>query len=160
MKMTTTELHYYKAAASLGLIADEENPIFLFNSTHKDILMDIVSGKIDPIQIASIEMRNRGLDLTTGENIGVRYGSSSLSTTNILLATDAGVAGEVAMGDNSKAVIFAFSGGSASNAAQGSIYYVEDVDAGAGQNFIVTLVGSMSSSLASITQMVNNGVYL
>jgi hypothetical protein len=68
--MTQEEFNYYKAAASLGLLPDEENPIFIFNSTHKDVLLDIISGKIDPIEMARIEMRNRGLDLNTGKWIG------------------------------------------------------------------------------------------
>ena len=68
--MTTEELNYYKAAASLGLIPDEENPIFLFNCTHKDLLMDIVNGKIDAIEMAKMEMKNRGLDITTGRWTG------------------------------------------------------------------------------------------
>lgn len=68
--MTQEELNYYKAAASLGLIADEENPIFLFNNTQKDILMDIISGKIDAVEMARIEIQNRGLDEKTGRWIG------------------------------------------------------------------------------------------
>lgn len=68
--MTTQELNYYKAAASLGLIPDEENPIFLFNSTHKDILLDIISGKVDPIQMVRMELHNRGLDENTGSWVG------------------------------------------------------------------------------------------
>lgn len=79
--MTTTELNYYKAAASLGLIADEENPIFLFNSTHKDVLIDIISGKIDAIEMARIEMQNRGLDEKTARWIGW----NSKTTTDVLV---------------------------------------------------------------------------
>lgn len=102
-----------------------------------------------------------GLDLSAGNNIGVRYGSSSLSSTNILLATDVNVAGEVAVADNGKVVVFSFSGASASNNAIGNIYYVEDTDSTVGaQSFSVTLVGQMSGSLANITQIVTTGVYL
>ena len=68
--MTKQELNYYKAAASLGLMPDEENPIFLFNGANKDILLDIISGKIDARQLARMEMRNRGLDRKTGQYIG------------------------------------------------------------------------------------------
>jgi len=52
------------------LIPDEENPIFLFNGTNKDILLDIISGKIDPIEMAIRELENRGLDTKTGKWIG------------------------------------------------------------------------------------------
>ncbi len=68
--MTTQELNYYKAAASLGLIPDEENPLFIFNSAHKDLLLDIVSGKIDTVQMARMELYNRGLDENTGAWVG------------------------------------------------------------------------------------------
>ncbi len=70
--MTQTEINHYRAAASLGLILDEENPIFLFNGTRAELLLDIISGKIDPVEMARIEMRNRGLDEKTGRWIGWR----------------------------------------------------------------------------------------
>ena len=60
--MTTAQYNHYKTAAALGLILDEENPIFLFNQTHKDLLLDIVSGKIDACELARIELKNRGLN--------------------------------------------------------------------------------------------------
>ena len=58
--MTTAQYNHYKTAAALGLILDEENPIFLFNQTNKDLLCDIVNGKIDARELARIELRNRG----------------------------------------------------------------------------------------------------
>lgn len=101
-----------------------------------------------------------GLDLSAANNIGVRYGSSSLSSTNILLATDVNVAGEVAVANNGKVVVFSFSSASTANSANGSIYYVEDTDPGAGQSWSVTLVGTMSGSFATIAQIVSSGVFL
>ncbi len=68
--MTQTEINHYRAAASLGLIPDEENPIFLFNSLRAELLLDIVSGKIDAQEFARMEMRARGLDDKTGRWIG------------------------------------------------------------------------------------------
>ncbi len=68
--MSTEELNYLKAAASLGLIPDEDNVLFLFNQTKKDILLDIVSGKIDAVEFARMELQNRGLDETTGAWVG------------------------------------------------------------------------------------------
>lgn len=70
--MTMQELNHYKAVASLGLLPDEENPIFIYNGTHKDILLDIISGKIDPIQMARMELYNRGLDEKSGKWTGWR----------------------------------------------------------------------------------------
>ena len=58
--------------AALGLCPDEENPIFIFNSTNKDLLMDIISGKIDAIELAKKQMQDRGLDIKTGRWIGWR----------------------------------------------------------------------------------------
>lgn len=114
-----------------------------------------MSGAVVDSQVTSV-----GLDLSAANNIGVRYGSSSLSNTNILLATDTNVAGEVAVADNGKVVVFSFSSASTGNNANGSIYYVEDTDPGAGQSWSVILVGTMSGSFATITQIVDSGVYL
>ena len=44
---------------------------------HKDILVDIISGKIDTVQLARMEMWNRGLDMKTGKWIGWRKGDDS-----------------------------------------------------------------------------------
>lgn len=68
--MTTAEYKDYQAAASLGLIPDDQNPIFLFSQTEKELLLDLVNGKIDPVQFAKIELRNRGFDVQTGKWIG------------------------------------------------------------------------------------------
>ncbi|KRC20354.1 S-layer family protein [Acidovorax sp. Root217] len=98
------------------------------------------------------------LDLTTGERIGVRHGSTSLSTNDIKTAST-GVAGEVLIANDGKAVIFSFSSGSASNNALGSIYYVEDTLGGAGQSWMVMQVGVIDSSSVSILNMVNQNMY-
>ena len=68
--MSTKDYNDYQAVAALGLIPDEENPVFLFSQTNKDILLDIINGKIDPIQMAKKEIENRGLDIKTGNWIG------------------------------------------------------------------------------------------
>lgn len=68
--MSTKEYKDYQAAASLGLIPDDENPIFLFSQTEKELLMDVVNGKIDAVQFAKIELRNRGFDIETGRWVG------------------------------------------------------------------------------------------
>ena len=68
--MTKAEINHYRAAAALGLIPDEENPIFLFNGTRAELLLDIISGKIDAVEMARMEMSARGLDEKTGRWIG------------------------------------------------------------------------------------------
>ena len=110
---------------------------------------------------AAVDSTNAGvtLDLTGADHIGVRYASSTLTSTNIVTAVT-GAAGEVLVADNGKAVVFSFSGASTGNSANGAVYYVEDVDAGAGQTFIVTLVGTMGSSTASVGQIVSAGGFL
>jgi len=60
--MTTKEYNQYRTAAALGLLPDEENPIFLFNQTRKDLLVDIINGKIDARELALIELKNRGMN--------------------------------------------------------------------------------------------------
>jgi hypothetical protein len=69
--MTHQEYNQYQRAASCGLMPrDELNPTFLFSMTNRDILIDIISGKLDVVQMARIEMMNRGLDEKTGCWIG------------------------------------------------------------------------------------------
>jgi len=68
--MTTAKYNYYRAAANLSLIPDEENPIFLFSQTHKELLLAIANGSIDARQLAKVELRNRGLDTETGKWVG------------------------------------------------------------------------------------------
>jgi hypothetical protein len=68
--MTTVTYNKYKTAAMLGLIPDEENPLFLFSQTDEGLLLEIVNGRIDPIELAKMEMHNRGLDIRTGKWIG------------------------------------------------------------------------------------------
>jgi len=70
--MTQAEINCYRAAASLGIIEDEMNPIFIFNGLRPELLIDIISGKIDAQEMARMEMRARGLDEKTGRWIGWR----------------------------------------------------------------------------------------
>ena len=75
--MTQAEINHYRAAASLGVIPDEENPIFLFNMSHTDLLLGIINGKIDAVEMARMEMRARGLDEKTGQWVGWKTKESS-----------------------------------------------------------------------------------
>ena len=107
-----------------------------------------------------VTIATAGLDLSAGQNICVRYRSFSLSSSNIMLATSNTVAGEVAVANDGKVVVFSFSGGSTGNSANGAIYYVEDTTAGAGQSWSVTLIGTMSGTSATIAQIASSSVFL
>lgn len=43
-------------------INDELNPNYLFSLTWNDMLVKIVSGEVDPVQLAREQLANRGLD--------------------------------------------------------------------------------------------------
>ena len=68
--MTQAEINKYRAMAALGILEDELNPLFIMNNVRSELLVQIVSGSIDPVEMARMEMRNRGLDLKTGKWIG------------------------------------------------------------------------------------------
>ena len=75
--MNQQDLNYYRSEASLGIIEDEINPIFLYSQINAGLLIDIISGKIDAVQLARMEMWNRGLDMKTGKWIGWHKGEDS-----------------------------------------------------------------------------------
>ena len=68
--MTTKEYNDYQAMAALGLMPDEENPVFIFNGTNKDLLLDIANGRLDAVQLARIQLRERGFNIETGKWVG------------------------------------------------------------------------------------------
>ncbi len=68
--MKQEQINQYKAAAWLGLLPDEENPLFIFNGTDKELLISIANGTIDAKQLATMELRNRGWDIKTGKWVG------------------------------------------------------------------------------------------
>jgi hypothetical protein len=68
--MTTQEINYYKAATSLGLIPDEENPLMMLNGIPSCLLIEIANGRLDAMQLAKIQLRERGLDEQTGRFVG------------------------------------------------------------------------------------------
>lgn len=75
--MTHQEYNQYQRAASLGLMPNELNRAFLLSMTNRDILIDIISGKLDAVQIARIDTMNKGLDEKTGRWIGWNSKSTS-----------------------------------------------------------------------------------
>lgn len=52
----------FETKARTGELPDELNPIFLFNLTRTELLVQIVSGKLDAVELARRQLRNRGLD--------------------------------------------------------------------------------------------------
>ena len=48
---------------------DELNPKYLFSLTWNDLLVKIVSGEVDPVQLAREQLANRGLD-QSGKSVG------------------------------------------------------------------------------------------
>ena len=75
--MTKKEYNDYQTAAALGLIPDSDNPVFIFSGVTKDLLLDIVNGKLDPIQLCKRELRARGIDLKSGKWIGWKKNEDS-----------------------------------------------------------------------------------
>ena len=56
------QINEWKAAAILGFIPDNENPLFLFSSATKEMLVDILSEAIDAKELARFELKCRGLN--------------------------------------------------------------------------------------------------
>ena len=102
-----------------------------------------------------------GLDLTGTAKIGVRYGTTSLSTGQIFVAAQSDKVDEVVVADNGRAVVFSFSSGSLSNSSTGTIYYVEDTNTEINvTQFSVFAVGSVNSSSASISDFMSTMLFL
>lgn len=62
--MTEEERAFYRKAAEEGTMPDAQNPIFVFSSTHKDLLLKIVKGEFNLIELAGQELRDRGFDIS------------------------------------------------------------------------------------------------
>lgn len=44
-------------------LQDELNPDLLFNSTYTELLVQIANGEIDAVELAKLQLKNRGLNL-------------------------------------------------------------------------------------------------
>jgi len=90
-----------------------------------------------------------GLDLTGAANVGVVFNKATLTAADVQLAA---AAGKIALEDNGKAVVLVtadtdgVAGGLDTTNNAYSVYYIEDTNAGAGQTYVVTLVGTINSS--------------
>lgn len=67
--MTQREYNIYSNKAELGLIPDAENPIFILSMTNTSLLAKVLSGEINLVDLARIELQNRGLN-EKGEWVG------------------------------------------------------------------------------------------
>lgn len=56
---------------SSEMITDDKNPNFLFNCTDTDLLIAIVSGRIDARKLAKMQLESRGLN-SEGEWVGFK----------------------------------------------------------------------------------------
>lgn len=56
------QIEQWKIAADTGSIPDEHNPLFLFSLTHHALLAKIVRGELDALELAKLQLRERGLD--------------------------------------------------------------------------------------------------
>lgn len=43
-------------------LTDDKNPIYLFSITHTDLLVKIVNGEIDALELAKQQLKSRGLN--------------------------------------------------------------------------------------------------
>lgn len=64
--MTKAQYKHYNKLAEQGKIKDDENPAFTYIGIKTKLLLDIVNGKINPVEIAKRELEARGLN-TKGE---------------------------------------------------------------------------------------------
>ncbi len=60
--MTTEQIEYYRQASNEGTIPDSQNPLFLFQGTHSDILTAILKRDFDVEQLVRHELQQRGLN--------------------------------------------------------------------------------------------------
>lgn len=86
-----------------------------------------------------------GLDLSGAANVGVIFNKASISASDVQLTA---AASKIALENNGKAVVLVT--GDVNGAADATIdaykiYFIQDTDAGAGQTYTVTLVGTINS---------------
>ena len=58
--MTDAQFKAYNEAAKNGTLSDDENPIFAFSQISSAMLADILSGKLDAMDLARRELAARG----------------------------------------------------------------------------------------------------
>lgn len=90
------------------------------------------------------------LDLTVN-NVGVMFGKGTLANGDVkLLANATGANGEVFLVNNGKGVVLVSADADGTSDATNDsykVYFVQDTDAGAGQTFTATLVGTINSAV-------------
>ena len=62
MNHTTTKGDDVQAKKPMTKINDEKNERYLFQGTDTDLLVGIVNGMIDPVELARFTLHDRGLD--------------------------------------------------------------------------------------------------
>jgi hypothetical protein len=64
--MNKQEWQEWQAKAIAGTVQDKDNPVFLFCMTETQMLVDIVNGKINPVELAKRELESRRFDIKSG----------------------------------------------------------------------------------------------
>lgn len=60
--MTPEQLKHYQDAAATGSIADDENPLFLFDQTSTSLLVKILAKEFNIYTLIRHNLRQRGVD--------------------------------------------------------------------------------------------------
>lgn len=141
----SADTYVFEATAALNGVDTINN----FDATDKLDFTAFLGGAAGVVAAAAFAA---GLDLTgAADNAGVVWNKASLSAADI--TTVAGTANKIAVENNSKAVVLVTAdadglGGGADVTVEGyKAYYIEDTDPGAGQTWVVTLVGTVNSAV-------------
>jgi hypothetical protein len=60
--MTQEQINRYKQAAKDGSLPDEENPLFLFNTTSTNLLVKLLGKEINLPTLIRLQLRERGVN--------------------------------------------------------------------------------------------------
>lgn len=61
--MKAEDYKKYQQAAKTGAIRDHKNPIFILSGVDTDLLERAIAGEYDLIELAKIELQNRGINI-------------------------------------------------------------------------------------------------
>ena len=61
--MKAEDYKKHQQAAKTGTIKDDSNPIFIFSTTYTELLQRAIAGEYDLIELAKIELKNRGINI-------------------------------------------------------------------------------------------------
>jgi len=79
--MTKEQIAHYRKAAEDGTIPDDQNPLFLLQGVHIDLLLNIINRDFNVVRLAVHELADRGLNLK-GEWVGFDNAGSKKRAVN------------------------------------------------------------------------------